>query len=170
MGRTLKEEWGQVFHFDFSELNLKAWQDRFVSSILVRTQMVRAANDWPWSNYRVMIGETQTPEWLDTRTILTTPGEAESETVERYIQFVAEGKDQPSLWEQMKNQVFLCSDAFVESVRRQIPRNRDLREVPQAKRRPPAKTLTEYARENRQRNKAIVAAYRSGGHTPQDYR
>ena len=94
---------------------MKAWQDRFVSSILVRTQMVRAANDWPWSNYRVMIGETQTPEWLDTRTILTTPGEAESETVERYIQFVAEGKDQPSLWEQMKNQVFLCSDAFVES-------------------------------------------------------
>ncbi len=49
---------------------------------------------------------------------------------------------------------------FVESVRRQIPRNRDLREVPQAKRRPPAKTLTEYACENRQRNKAIVAADR----------
>ena len=53
-------------------------------------------------------------------------------------------------------------------MRRQLPQNRDLREVPQAKRRVPAKTLLEYARECPRRNDAIVAAYRSGGYTLQD--
>jgi hypothetical protein len=70
--------------------------------------------------------------------------------------------------EHLKNQVFLGSDSFVESMRRQVPQNRDLREVPQAKRRPPAKALPEYARAYLQRNDAIVAAYRSGGYTLRD--
>jgi hypothetical protein len=50
-------------------------------------------------------------------------------------------------------------------MQRKVPRDRDLREVPQAKRRPRAKALSEHAREYLQRNDAIVAAYRSGGYT-----
>jgi hypothetical protein len=64
--------------------------------------------------------------------------------------------------------VFLGSDSFVESVRRQLPKHRDLREIPQAQRRPPAKPLPEYVRDYPRRNEAIVAAYRSGGYTLQD--
>ena len=65
--------------------------------------------------------------------------------------------------------MFLGSDSFVESMRRQLPQNRDLREVPKAaKRRPPAETLLAYARDHPQRNDAIVAAYRSGGYTLRD--
>ena len=56
----------------------------------------------------------------------------------------------------------------MESLRRQLPKNRDLREVPQSKRRPPAKPLPEYARDCLRRNDAIVAAYRSGGSTLSD--
>ena len=56
-------------------------------------------------------------------------------------------------------------------MRRQLPQNRDHREVPKAaKRRPPAETLLAYARDHPhpQRNDAIVAAYRSGGYTLRD--
>ena len=105
---------------------------------------------------------------LEARAILAAFGETESKAIAGYAQFVVEGKGQPSPWEHLKNQVFLGSDTFVESMRRQVPQNRDLREVPQAKHRPPAKVLPEYAREHSQRNDAIVAAYRSGGYTLRD--
>jgi REP element-mobilizing transposase RayT len=141
---------------------------RYVVLNPVRAQMVGTASDWPWSSYRAMIGEVQPPEWLETRAILAAFGETESKAIERYARFVAEGKGQPSPWEHLKNQVFLGSDTFVESMRRQVPQNRDLREVPQAKRRPRAKALPEYARKYVQRNDAIVAAYRSGGYTLRD--
>jgi REP element-mobilizing transposase RayT len=134
----------------------------------VRARMVRTAADWPWSSYRAMIGEEPAPEWLETRTLLAAFGETEPEAVANYARFVAEGKGQPAPWEQLKNQVFLGSDSFVESLRRQLPKNRDLREVPQSKRRPPPKPLPEYVRDYPWRNEAIVAAYRSGGYTLQD--
>ena len=82
-----------------------------------------------------MIGEEPAPEWLATRTLLAAFGETEPEAVAHYARFVAEGQGQPTRWEQLKNQVFLGSDSFVESLRRQLPKNRDLREVPQSKRR-----------------------------------
>jgi putative transposase len=131
----------------------------------VRAQMVRTAGDWPWSSYRAMIGEAPPPEWLQRSAILGAFGETESKAVAGYAQFVAEGNGQPAPWEHLKNQVFLGSDTFVASMQRKVPQHRDLREVQQAKRRPRAKALPEYAREHPQRNDAIVAAYRSGGYT-----
>ncbi|MEA3276072.1 MAG: hypothetical protein U9Q81_12415 [Pseudomonadota bacterium] len=82
--------------------------------------------------------------------------------------FVAEGTGQPSPWGQLKQQVFLGSDAFVESMRRKVPKGRDLREIPQAKVRPIAKPLAHYARKHPDRNRAIAAAYASGGYTMQE--
>ena len=103
---------------------------RYVVLNPVRARMVRTPADWPWSSYRAMIGDEPAPEWLETRTILAAFGETEPEAVEHYARFVAEGKGQPSPWEQLKNQVFLGSDSFVESLRRQLPKNRDLTRGP----------------------------------------
>ena len=131
-----------------------------------RSWCKRTPTCWSWRAtwFSIRCGH----EWLETRAILAAFGETESKAIERYAQFVAEGKGQPSPWEHLKNQVFLGSDTFVESLRRQMPQNRDLREVPQAKRRPRAKALPAYTREYVQRNDAIVAAYRSGGYTLRD--
>jgi len=115
-----------------------------------------------------MIGAEPALEWLETRALLAAFGETEPEAVAHYARFVAEGQGEPGPWEQLKNQVFLGSESFVESLRRQLPKDRDLREVQQAKRRPPAKPLPEYVRDYPQRNEAIVAAYRSGGYTLQE--
>ena len=130
--------------------------------------MVRTAAEWPWSSYRAMVGEEPAPEWLETRTILAAFAETEPEAVAHYARFVAEGRGQPAPWEQLVNQVFLGSESFVESLRRQLPNDRDLREVPQSKRRPLPKPLPEYVRDYPRRNDAIVAAYRSGGYTLQN--
>jgi putative transposase len=141
---------------------------RYVVLNPVRARMVRAPEDWPWSSYRAMISAPAVPEWLETRAILAAFGETESDAVAHYVRFVRDGKGQPSPWEQLKHQVFLGSDAFVESMRRKLPQGRDLREVPQAKARPRAKPLADYASRYPERDQAIVAAYASGGYTMQD--
>ena len=141
---------------------------RYVVLNPVRARMVLTPRDWPWSSYRAMIGDAHAPEWLETRMILSAFGEDEARTVEHYSRFVAEGKDRASPWEHLHNQVFLGSEVFVETMLRRIPKDRDLRELPQARQRPPAKSLADYVRENPERNDSIVAAYRSGGYTLRD--
>ena len=50
---------------------------------------------------------------------------------------------------------------------RKVPSGRDLCEVPQSKPRPQAQPLEDYARAHPERNRAIAAAYASGGYTMQ---
>jgi REP element-mobilizing transposase RayT len=141
---------------------------RYVVLNPVRARMVIAPQEWPWSSYRATIGMEAAPCWLETRAILAAFGDTSEEAAARYIRFVADGMGQPSPWEQLKHQVFLGTDAFVESIRRRIPASRDLREISQAKSRPTVEPLAVYARQHPERNHAIVAAYASGGYTMQE--
>ena len=75
----------------------------------------------------------------------------------------AQGMDQPGPWGHLRNQILLGSETFVEQMRRQLPQERDLSEIPRAQRRLPAKPLSEYPRLHPDRDAAITAAYASGG-------
>jgi putative transposase len=88
-----------------------------------------------------------------------------TEATERYIRFVADGKGQMSPWEQLNNQVFLGSEAFIDAMRRKVPPDRDLREVPAARARPVAKAISVLCDRIRWSVSVIVAACASGGHT-----
>ncbi len=66
---------------------------------------------------------------------------------------------------QLRHQVFLGSERFVENLRRKLPRDRDLSEVPRAQRRPLPNPLHDYAEMYPDRDEAIAAAYASGGYT-----
>jgi hypothetical protein len=50
-------------------------------------------------------------------------------------------------------------------MRRKVPPGQHLREIPQARARPAAKSIRHYAREYADRDSAIAAAYASGAHT-----
>jgi putative transposase len=102
-------------------------------------------------------------DWL-----LSAFGATEQAAVASYRRFVAEGIGQAGPWEQLRHQMFLGSEAFVENLRRRLPTDRDLSEVPRAQRRPPAKPLAEYAALYPDRDEAIAAAYASGGYTLKD--
>ena len=61
----------------------------------------------------------------------------------RYVQFVAEGIRAPSPWRQLKAQVFLGNEQFVEQTQAHLDKNqRRGGQIPIAHRRPPAPTLT----------------------------
>jgi putative transposase len=101
-------------------------------------------------------------QWLRRDWLLSTFGGTRNEAIERYVQLVAEGIGEPLPWEHVRHQMFLGSEAFVENFRRNIPKDRDLSEIPRAQRRPVPKTLAEYARGSFDRDKATATAYASG--------
>ena len=137
---------------------------RYIVLNPVRAGMARSAKDWPWSSYRATAGLTLVPDWLDTDWILSAFGQRASHARERYRAFVAEGKNQPSPWEQLRNQIYLGNETFVNRLQRRLSPDKDLSEIPAAQRRPPAKPLNYYARTCRDRDEAIRKAFASGGY------
>ncbi len=138
---------------------------RYIVLNPVRAGIVSRPEDWPWSSDRATTGEAPCPDWLRRDWLLSAFGATEQAAVASYRRFVAEGIGQAGPWEQLRQQVFLGSEAFVENLRRRLPTDRDLSEVPRAQRRPPAKPLAEYAALHPDRDVAIAAAYASGGYT-----
>ena len=130
----------------------------------LRARMVRSARQWRWSSYRAMVGEAKSPSWLMTDWLLTGFSRRKSQAIEKYKNFIAEGKNQPSPWEKLKNQIFLGSDEFVQALQKQAVEEKDLSEVPLLQTRPTAKPLTYYAEKHSDRDEAILAAYTSGGY------
>lgn len=137
---------------------------RYIVLNPVRAHMVHSIKDWPWSSYRATAGLIEAPDWLDTDGILSAFGQRKSRARERYRAFVAEGKNQPSPWGQLRNQIYLGSAAFVDRLQRRLSPDQDFSEIPAAQRRPRAKPLAYYAGQHRDRDDAIRHAYASGGY------
>jgi len=141
---------------------------RYIVLNPVRAEMVRSAVNWRWSSYRAMTGQVKKPVFLEVDWVLSAFGKRKSKAVAGYKKFVSEGKNQPSPWQSLKNQIYLGSDTFVEKIQLQIDGKKELSEVPSSQRRPVAKDLSYYELNNSDRNKAIVEAYQSGGYTLKD--
>ncbi len=136
---------------------------RYVVLNPVRANMVVEAGAWPWSSYRATVGDEGLPAWLTTNWLLGQFGKRRPEAIERYRRFVREGMSEPSLWGDLRGQVFLGSEAFVERMRARLPEG-DLREVPRAQRRPQPRPLSFYAAQS-DRRQAMADAYLSGEYT-----
>jgi REP-associated tyrosine transposase len=105
---------------------------------------------------------------LSTEWLLAGFGRRKSKAIDAYKRFVSEGKNQPSLWEQLRNQVFLGDEQFVTSMQGLIDGDKELSEIPVSHRRALPKELSYYANKYKTRNEAIVSAYASGGYSLKD--
>ncbi len=138
---------------------------RYVVLNPVRAGMVRSAKDWPWSSYRATAGWTEAPVWLGVDWLLSAFGSKRKAALDAYRRFVSEGRGSRSPWNDLKRQVYLGDDAFVESMQARLSDEIPLSEIPATQHRPPPKSLDHYAKVNRDRDKAIAAAYCSGGYS-----
>jgi REP element-mobilizing transposase RayT len=138
---------------------------RYIVLNPVRAQMVRSANEWRWSSYRATAGHADAPPLLSTDWLLATFANRKATAQEKYRQFVAEGKGQSTPWSELRNQIYLGSELFVEKLQSQIDREQELSEIPATQRRPVAKSLDYYEAHAKSRNAAIAEAYGSGGYT-----
>lgn len=137
---------------------------RYVVLNPVRAGMVRAAGAWRWSSYRATTGEEEAPAWLQTDWILGQFGARRRAAVERYVDFVRAGVGLPSLWEGLRGQIYLGSEAFIAAMQKRLAARERLDEIPRAQRRPLAKPLAQYAKQH-DRPTAMALAYLSGDHT-----
>jgi putative transposase len=137
---------------------------RYVVRNPVRARMVREVHNWAWSSYRATAGMTRAPDWLETDWILAAFAERLQDARSAYRRFVAEAGDRRSPWEELKNQIYLGSEAFVQAMQRQVDGNRRLSEIPKTQRRPVVRHLAWYFQRHRERDRAIFEAFRSGGY------
>ncbi|MCI0660114.1 MAG: hypothetical protein L0220_03485 [Acidobacteria bacterium] len=87
--------------------------------------------------------------------------------MQHYVDFVAAGGDQPSPWENLKNQIFLGSEDFVTTLQLALNAGPSLREIPAVQRRPSPKPLAQIAGEY-ETDRAIFHAYATGGYSMQE--
>jgi len=84
-----------------------------------------------------------------------------------YRRFVAEGIEIASPWGDLKGQIYLGSERFVERMQALIDPKRPLQDIPKRQRRAVAKPLDSFASGHADRDRAMAEAYRSGAYSMQ---
>ena len=138
---------------------------RYVVLNPVRARMVRRPEDWKWSSFNAMLGADTENEWLDVDWTLSQFGTDRKQATSAYRRFVMEGKGLPDPKEQIKHQMFLGNNRFIDEYRQTIEKPEKLREVSKAHKRSIALSLTDYQKKYLQRNEAMARAYLSGAYT-----
>ena len=138
---------------------------RYIVLNPVRAQMVRSAKDWPWSSYRATVGIKNPNNGLMVDWILSSFSSRKSIAVKRYREFVSEGRNQPKPWDQLRNQIYLGNDEFVDEMQCRISKETNLSEIPSSQKRPIAKPLRYYEKKYIDRDTVIINAYASGGYS-----
>lgn len=138
---------------------------RYVVLNPVRAGMVADAGEWPWSSHACMRGLQPAPAWLEVDALLLAFGRDRARAVSAYEDFVRAGVGLPPLWEGLRGQVYLGSEAFVARMQGLAEQQGGpLQEVPRLQVRPLSKGLAQYAAEF-PRDEAMAKAYLSGDHT-----
>ena len=91
--------------------------DRVVKERLSRLRRYR------WSSYRAYVGLSQAPGWLECDGVWGLSGGKRTEQRQRYRDYVEEAVREglgKSPWEQLKEQVVLGGEEFLETLRRQV--------------------------------------------------
>ena len=138
---------------------------RYIVLNPVRARMVRSAKDWPWSSYRATAGLGETHPALTTDWVLGNFGRQRGKAQEGYRRFIQEGKNQPSPWDSLKNQIYLGSDRFVEQMQSQLDPDQSLDGIPKPQKQAPPKPVEYYKKAYPERNRAMAEAYLSGHYT-----
>jgi REP element-mobilizing transposase RayT len=138
---------------------------RYIVLNPVRARMVRAAKDWPWSSYRATAGMREAHSCLTTDWLLSSFSKQRLKAQQAYQVFIQQGKNQPSPWENLKNQIYLGSSEFVEEMQCKLEPKHSLKDIPRLQKQAAIKPLTYYQQRYDSRNEAMAKAYLAGHYT-----
>ncbi|MFM8900052.1 MAG: transposase [Burkholderiales bacterium] len=140
---------------------------RYVVLNPLRAGMVELLDDWPWSSYPCVMGKQSCPAWLDEDWLLSQFGKTRETARKKYTAFVLAGRGLLSPLEQVRHQLLLGDDAFIEKHQASTHQalSPALREVSKAHRRALALPLARYETDYPERDLAMAQAYQSGAYT-----
>ena len=81
------------------------------------------------------------------------------------LSIMAARGDLPSLWQDLKMQIYLGDDNFVSEAQAKISTNGDIEEISRAQYRSKVKPIAHYVKAYNNPKEAMVVAYLSGGYT-----
>jgi hypothetical protein len=135
---------------------------RYVVLNPVRAKMVTDPGDWPWSSYNATVGTVEKPEWLNTEWILNCFSENPEQARNEYRSFVSQGmRWGESIWDDLKKQIYLGSDDFIEKVQDYRNKEMDLEDIPKEQVSAPRKEIKEYLSYS-DRREGMARAYLEG--------
>ena len=127
--------------------------------------MVRSARQWRWSSYRATAGFDESDGCLTTEWVLAGFADTKIVAQQHYRDFIQAGKGQPSPWQQLKNQIYLGNDDFVNDMQCKIDPKQSLQDIPKKQKQAPVKPLAYFTERYKTRNKSMAHAYLSGHYT-----
>jgi hypothetical protein len=107
---------------------------RYVVLNPVRAGIVESPEQYLWSSYRATAGLAEAPDVLTTDWVLQQLSGSRSAAQRSYVAFVLDGIGASSPWSEVKGQVLLGSDGFVQRLRSKFDDARGLQEVPRRQR------------------------------------
>ena len=132
---------------------------RYVVLNPVRARAAEKIEDWKWSSYRATAGIDDVPSFLAADRLLAQFSTTRKRARTLYQRFVAEGISGTSPWDELKGQVYLGDERFMEKIK---DLRRNDREIPRYQRKaakPDLHLLFAKIRSREARNKAIYAAH-----------
>jgi putative transposase len=140
---------------------------RYVVLNPVRAAMVKYPHLWVWSSYGAMIGKATPPAWLTTDDLLAEFGKRRPGARRKYQEFITEGMGSESIWKDLKGQIYLGDDDFVEQMREKLGgQARDVN-IPRVQQRGAAPKVSSIRRQYPNRDEAMRAAYETGAYSYQ---
>lgn len=151
---------------------------RYVDLNPVRSGKTSHPKRWPWCSYPVHTGRFQSPDWLDSQSVLSKlagkPVRTQAEfkkAQKQYAQFVAQGRG-IRLWESgLRSQIYLGNERFMRRTQsRAGTTHPDAPSLPRMARAASTRKLSSYlgagkSRNIANRNLAVTKAYQQGGYT-----
>jgi REP element-mobilizing transposase RayT len=140
---------------------------RYIVLNPVRAAMVKHPREWVWSSYSGKIGKATAPEWLATDELLAQFGKRRTSARRKYQEFVEEGIGAESIWKDLKGQIYLGDEDFVEEMRGRLGERDEDVNIPKAQQRKLAPKLSTIRRQYKNRDDAIGAAYETEAYSYQ---
>jgi putative transposase len=107
---------------------------RYVVLNPVRARLTERPEQYKWSSYRATAGKEKPHSCLTTAWVLRQFSGKRTKAEKEYRQFVQWGIGEKSIWMDVKGQVILGEDNFVESLVDHLKKHKDIPEIPKSQR------------------------------------
>ena len=141
---------------------------RYVVLNPVRAGMTEKPEKWRWSSYHFTAGMKNPPDYFTTDWTLGLFHRKKPEAQKLYRKFVRAGIGMKSPWKELRGQILLGEEGFVDSHRDLLHDKQEIKEIPRTQRflnRPKLSTLFYKGRNKSERDEKIHRAHIQYGYT-----
>ncbi len=142
---------------------------RYVVLNPVRARMVEKPNEWKWSSYLATAGRGKAHASLTTDWVLGQFSNKRGKAEVKYREFVSWGIGKPTIWTEVRGQMLLGEESFVDKLTDHLKKHKNIPEITRSQRytdRPSLEKLftEKILRDMAKRNKAINDAVEKHGY------